>query len=121
VEPFLKRCAVHFGHTVDYIARVIVWRHLAKGDLDVNAWGEILAQILKSHGQIGNDSEVCWAVYACSTLDREIDGETCAQIARNCGALSLVSILNSVKSTSARTALLKLTRERLKLETAAGA
>ena len=119
MEPFLKRCVVHFGHTVDYVARVLVWRHLAKGDLDVNAWGPILAEIIDRHGRIGNDSEVCWAVYACSVLGIEIAEDAANQVVRNCGALSLVSILNSVKG-STKTSVLTSARARLRLESANG-
>lgn len=63
IEPFLKRAAIHFGHTFDYIARVIVWRHLARNDLDIEVWQEILLAILDRHGRLGNDSEVSWAIY----------------------------------------------------------
>ncbi len=30
LQPFLMRSAVHFGHTIDYVARVLVWRNLQK-------------------------------------------------------------------------------------------
>jgi hypothetical protein len=115
VEPFLKRCVVHFGHTVDYVSRVLVWRHLAKGDLDTAVWGDILAAIIDRHGRIGNDSEVCWAVYASAILGCEIAAEW------NCGALSIVSILNCVEEGLTGLSVFASARERIRLESANGA
>jgi hypothetical protein len=121
VEPFLKRCVVHFGHTVDYVARVLLWRHLAKGDLDVKAWGCILAEIIDRHGRIGNDSEVCWAVYACNILGCEIAEVSATQIVNNCGALSIVSILNCVRPGVTKATVFGYARDRIRLESANGA
>jgi len=121
VEPFLKRCVVHFGHTVDYVSRVLVWRHLAKGDLDTAVWGDILAAIIDRHGRIGNDSEVCWAVYASAILGCEIAAESANHIVRNCGALSIVSILNCVEEGLTGLSVFASARERIRLESANGA
>lgn len=96
VEPFLKRLAVHFGHTVDYVARILVWRQLARGDLNIDAWRPIMGTILDKHGRLGNDSEVCWAIYAHHHLGIEISRENATRIVQNCGALSLVALLNCV-------------------------
>ena len=46
VEPFLKRSATHFGHTIDYVTRILAWRHLARRDLDIDGWRPILGTIL---------------------------------------------------------------------------
>lgn len=97
VEPFLKRAAVHFGHTVDYVMRVLVWRHLAREDLDNKAWSAILATILDRHGRLGNDSEVCWGIYACMRLGIPIDRDVANNIVGNCGALSVLALLNCVE------------------------
>lgn len=97
VEPFLKRLAVHFGHTVDYVARILVWRQLAFGDLDVEAWRAILYSILDNHGRLGNDSEVCWTIYAHHHLGITIDPDLSHRIIQNCGALTMVALLNCVE------------------------
>ncbi|MBO4168843.1 RNA-directed DNA polymerase [Cereibacter azotoformans] len=96
VEPFLKRTVVHFGHVIDYIARVLVWRHLVHDDLDVPVWSAILRGLLERHGRLGNDSEVCWTVYTCIHLSIPIEDAVAADIIRNCGALSICAILNCV-------------------------
>ena len=98
IEPFLKRSAVHFGHTIDYVARMLVWRHLAHNDLEINLWNPILGTILDKHGRLGNDSEVCWTIYAHHVLEIEISGEVARRIVRNCGALSIVALLHSVNA-----------------------
>lgn len=95
VEPFLKRAAVHYGHTVDYVARIIVWRHLARRDLDIGAWGRILVDLLDRHGRLGNDGEVCWALYAALRLDVTIPIDIALEVVKNCGAMSIVALLSA--------------------------
>ncbi len=96
VEPFLKRAAVHFGHTVDYVARILIWRHLRNADLDIDTWGPILHSILEKHARLGNDSEVCWTIYALYMLKAPIDLNDAIRVLQNCGALSMVAVLNCV-------------------------
>lgn len=97
VEPFLKRAAVHYGHTVDYVSRVIVWRQLVHEDVDIGAWSAILTSILDKHGRLGNDSEVCWVIYACIRLKISIHRDIASNIVVNCGAMSVLALLNCVE------------------------
>jgi hypothetical protein len=125
VEPFLKRVAVHFGHTIDYVARILVWRHLTHGDLDRDAWASVLNGILDQHGRLGNDSEVCWVLYTQHHLQLAAPNESAIRIANNCGALSVVALLNNQVQVSdshdADTALVFETAlDRLAGESAAG-
>lgn len=120
-EPFLKRCVVHFGHTVDYVARVIVWRDLAKGDLDKPTWSRILSSIIDTHGRIGNDSEVCWATYAMGRIGSHISQEAAENIVRNCGALSLLALLNCAEKGLADKSVFDVALARMNLESAGGA
>ncbi|MGZ5563536.1 MAG: hypothetical protein ACXWEM_06865 [Halobacteriota archaeon] len=94
VEPFLKRCVVHFGHTVDYVSRLIVWRHFVHDDVDHKNWKKILQTVLDNNGRLGNDSEVCWAIYACIHLDLKIGAETSQKILENCCALTIIALLH---------------------------
>lgn len=98
IQPFLMRAAIHFGHTVDYVARVLVWRELARGDLDHNRWTTIIQAILDRQGRLGNDGEVCWSLYASLRLRVPIPRATADNIIRNCGAMSVLSLLNCVDS-----------------------
>ena len=95
IEPFLKRVCIHFGHAVDYVVRVIVWRFLIYNDVDRESWKKILNTIIQIHGRLGNDSEVCWASYACIILDISLRKEIMLDAIENCGALSLVSLLHT--------------------------
>ena len=97
IEPFLKRAAVHFGHTVDYVARIVVWRHLARRDLNIAEWTPILVNLLQRHGRLGNDGEVCWALYAALRLGVPVPRDIAEAIVSNCGALSTVSLLAMVE------------------------
>jgi hypothetical protein len=119
-EPFLKRSVVHFGHTADYVARVIVWRHLAKRDLDVGTWSKILAAVIDTHGRVGNDSEVCWATYACARLGTSIELDAAQNIVRNCGALAVVSVLNCADKGLVDRSIFDEAYARMRLETATG-
>lgn len=120
VEPFLKRLAVHFGHTVDYVSRILVWRQLAISDLDVDAWRPILSTILDNHGRLGNDSEVCWTIYAHHHLGIEIDLDIARRIVQNCGALSMVALLNCVEAGLVDAAIFVDAETRIRTETDRG-
>lgn len=97
LQPFLMRSAVHFGHTVDYVARVLVWRKLTKDDLD-GRWTAIVHSMLDHHGRLGNDSETCWLLFAALQLNIVVPEDVAERIVRNCGPLSIVSILNCVEA-----------------------
>jgi hypothetical protein len=97
LQPFLMRSAVHFGHTVDYVARVLVWRKLTKDDLD-GRWTAIVHSMLDHHGRLGNDSETCWLLFAALQLNIVVPQDVAERIVRNCGPLSIVSILNCVEA-----------------------
>ncbi len=120
VEPFLKRAAVHFGHTVDYVARILVWRHLRNNDLDIETWRPILHSILDKHARLGNDSEVCWTIYALHMLDAPISLEDATRVVQNCGALSMVALLNCVALGLVEDEIFETARARLDGETASG-
>jgi hypothetical protein len=94
LQPFLMRSAIHFGHTLDYVVRVLVWRKLTRDDLDDERWEKIIKTLLDRHGRLGNDSEVCWLIFAAIVLKAPIPTEIALTIVRNCGALSVVAILN---------------------------
>ena len=116
-EPFLKRSAVHFGHTIDYVARILVWRHLAHDDLEINSWKPILGTILDKHGRLGNDSEVCWTIYLHHVLGIEISQDVARRIVRNCGALAVVALLHSVNAGLLNEDTFEDAEERLSTET----
>jgi hypothetical protein len=94
LQPFLMRSAIHFGHTLDYVIRVVVWRKLTKDDLDDERWSELIKSMLDHHGRLGNDSEVCWLLFGAKILETDVPEATALTIVRNCGALSIVSIMN---------------------------
>ncbi|TWB75996.1 RNA-directed DNA polymerase [Bradyrhizobium sacchari] len=100
LQPFLMRAAIHFGHTLDYVVRVLVWRKLTKDDLDDERWRNIIHALLDRHGRLGNDSEVCWLIFAAEVLQTGIPEAIAHTIIKNCGALSIVAIMNSWASQS---------------------
>ena len=120
IEPFLKRSAVHFGHTIDYVARILAWRHLTRGDLDIVGWRPIMEMILDKHGRLGNDSEVCWTIYTHHLLQMEINRQHASGIVENCGALALVALLHCVNLGLVDRAIFTEALARLETETAAG-
>lgn len=120
VEPFLKRMAVHYGHTIDYVSRVIVWRHLVHEDVDIAAWSTILGAILDKHGRLGNDSEVCWGIYVCIRLAIPIHRDVANNIVENCGALSVLALLNCVELNLVDTVVFERAQAVVSLESATG-
>ena len=78
------------------VARILVYRHLKWGDLDIEGWRTILKKILDYHGSLGHDSEVCWLVYLNQILELKIPNKIAENIVSNCGALSILAVLNSV-------------------------
>jgi hypothetical protein len=95
LEPFLMRSVTHYSHTVDYVVRMIVWRQLARGDLDVARWTPVLLALIARHGRLGNDGEVCWATYAALRLEITVPFDAAEAAVLNCGALSTVAVLST--------------------------
>lgn len=95
IEPFLMRSVTHYSHTVDYVARMLVWRHLARGDLDSARWSPVLHALIARHGRLGNDSEVSWATYAALRLEVDIPLPIATSALLNCGALTAVALLSA--------------------------
>lgn len=120
IEPFLKRAAVHYGHTIDYVARIIVWRHLARGDLDIAAWTSILVALLDRHGRLGNDGEVCWALYVALRLNIDVPLPTAEAIVSNCGALSIVALLSLAQANLVGNAIFAFAAAAIITESASG-
>lgn len=119
-EPFLKRCAAHFGHTIDFVGKVLVWRRLIHQDIDLDAWTAILSEIIDRHGRLGNDSEVCWALYICQRLQIKISNAAADHVGNNCGAFSLIALLSCAEDGLVSSALFKVVEDRLKQEDANG-
>ncbi|MEK7993945.1 MAG: RNA-directed DNA polymerase [Planctomycetota bacterium] len=119
-QPFLMRSAIHFGHTVDYAVRVLVWRELAIGDLDHARWTTILHSILDRQSRLGNDSETCWALFASLRLGIAIPDEIARNVVNNCGALSIVALLNCVEPGLASRTVFDSVFDLLGQETASG-
>jgi hypothetical protein len=120
VEPFLKRTAVHFGHTIDYVARIIVWRHLAYCDLDILEWTPLIIATLDRHGRLGNDAEVSWMLYAAIRLSITIPDRTATAIIENCGPLSVVALLSCVDVGLVGSGCFGIARQIIANETATG-
>lgn len=120
VEPFLKRAAVHFGHSIDYVARIIVWRHLAYRDLAIAQWSPILVAILDRHGRLGNDAEVSWALYAAIRLGVQIPTSTAELIVQNCSPLTVMALLSCVEQDLVAPAVFQTAAEIVSNETASG-
>jgi len=121
VEPYLKRNAVHFGHSLDYVSRILVWKELAGGGLDKTGWTPILEHALDRHGRLGNDSEVCWSLYASEKLKLSVSTPVAREIVQNCGALAVTAILNLSEMTLTDEVVFTHAAEVLASEEATGA
>jgi hypothetical protein len=118
-EPFLMRAAVHFGHTLDFIVKILVWRSIVHGDLDPS-WEPTLLSALDRHSRLGNDSEVCWILYAALRIQIAIPDPLGENVIRYCGALSSVAMLNVVDAGLANPSLFQAAHESVVADTASG-
>lgn len=120
IEPFLRRSVIHYGHTIDYIAQILVWRVLVHNDIKINLWSDIISNVIDKHSRLGNDSEVCWALYVCMHLNIKLKEELSNQILRNCGALPVLMLLNMAAKDFSDEVVYDRAAERLSGETAKG-
>ena len=117
VEPFLQRVSIHFGHTIEYVVKILVFRHSKGGELEENNWNPILVKILRYHANLGHDKEVCWLIYLYQKLDWKFEGDVAESIAEtivdNCGAMALVALLNYAESNWINSDIYNKARERI--------
>lgn len=119
-EPYLKRTAIHFGHSLDYVSRILVWKKLRSTKFRGGDWPEIFHSILGRHGKLGNDSEVVWSLYASEIIGTTIDKQVAEDIIQNCGALPMLSMLNMADDGLAHKRAFDVAREVLATEDASG-
>lgn len=92
LEPFLIRVAVNFPHCLDYVARVVVWRH-RRFSIDNEKWEGVCRSTIAYHARLGNDSEVVWACWMIKEIGGKIPKSIVETIIRRCGPFSaLLSI-----------------------------
>jgi hypothetical protein len=89
LEPFLIRVVVNFPHCLDYVARVVVWRHRRIG-IDVNKWESVCQSTVAYHGPLGNDSEVVWACWMLKEVGGKLTARLCEPIINRCGPFSVL-------------------------------
>lgn len=95
IEPFLIRAAIVFPHSIDYVARVVVWRcrqqlHV----MDKDKWKEVCEKIISHHARLGNDSEVVWTCWLLKEIRANINGSICEDIINHCGPFSVLLVLD---------------------------
>src|SRR5262249_32817672 len=120
VEPFLKRVLVHYGHTASYVVRLLVWRAWARGLINSENWVPILSSALLRHARLGNDSEVCWLLYAFLQLQIKVPPEASEAIVANCNALSMLAVLGCAEQRLADRSTFHLAEVALKTESGNG-
>lgn len=92
IEPFLIRVAVNFPHCLDYVARVVVWRH-RRYSVDREKWQTVCSSTVAYHAPLGNDSEVSWACWMLKEIGGKLPARLCEPIIKRCGPFSaLLSI-----------------------------
>lgn len=72
LEHFLAQCAVQFPHSFDYVARVISWRLRLNKIVDRNLWSDIARSTAVQYGELGRDSETCWAIWLLKELGQRL-------------------------------------------------
>ena len=65
IEGFLLQCALHFPHTIDYVARIVACRSIVGLKVEEGSWKRVFERIIAEHAQLKNDSEVTWVLWGC--------------------------------------------------------
>ena len=95
IEPFLVRVAIVFPHCVDFVARVVVWRHYRyPNSIDEQKWNNVCNEIISRHAPLGNDSEVIWLCWLMKEIKVKISSENCQKIIKHCGPFSALLIMD---------------------------
>lgn len=68
LEYFLAQAAVQSGHSFDYVARVVAWRHRLGETIDKKLWIQIAKKTVAGGVALGRDSEVIWALWLLKEL-----------------------------------------------------
>lgn len=89
LEHFLAHCALHFPHSLDYVTRVVAWRHRTRGDVDLSLWNHVANSSLRTRGAAGYDSECVWALWLLKELGGTLPKEVSAILLETCGPLVL--------------------------------
>ena len=89
LEHFLAHCAVHFPHSFDYIARVIVWRIRTEKAYDRNLWIGITSKVIQRSSSLGRDSESLWALWLARELKLILSRSLTDSVVDHNGALVL--------------------------------
>ncbi len=67
-ENFLVKCAYDFPHTMDHVARILIWRDIKFSDLTKEKWTRVINNRLVHHVDMGHDHEICWLLWASTSL-----------------------------------------------------
>ena len=96
IEPFLMKVCLHSGYSLEYLVKILIWRDKKNLEFDKERWKIIFDKALETNGFLGNDSEVCWLLYAYQQLLYTISYKIAETISKNCGPLSLVAMMNGL-------------------------
>jgi hypothetical protein len=97
LEPFLIRVAVNFPHCIDYVARVVVWRH-RRFEVDLTRWTEVCCSTVRYHAPLGNDSEVVWICWLLKEIGGKMPAKLCEPIFERCGPFSALLAIDLAAS-----------------------
>ncbi|MEJ1119765.1 RNA-directed DNA polymerase [Phyllobacterium sp. CCNWLW109] len=89
LEHFLAQCAVQFPHSIDYVARVIAWRHRVWSDVDLSLWQDVALLTINQNAATGRDSEVIWSLWLMKELNIKVSRKATDVILANSGPLPL--------------------------------
>lgn len=93
LQEFLIRSLTSFPHSIDYVARVVIWMAQYHPNLvEKTKWGGVLIPSLQRNSALGNDSEVCWILWVMDKLGISVGVKLADQIISRCGAFPIVML-----------------------------
>ena len=89
-NQFLKTCVLSFSHSIDYVARVIAWKHRIGGLFDKSEWIKICNEVVKEHAPLNNESECLWACWLIMELGGKLRKDRFISISKHCNSFPLI-------------------------------
>lgn len=88
-QSFLAHCAIQFSHSVDYVCRVIIWRHRINQDVDRSLWRDVLLKVAGQAASLGHDGELLWCLWTIKELGYVIPANLTSRILTVAGPMVL--------------------------------
>lgn len=90
LNKFLKTSVLSYSHSIDYVARIIAWKHRISGVSDKSEWVRLCNNIIIEHAPLNNESECVWSLWLLMEIKGKLRKDAFLKIVTHCDAFALV-------------------------------